>query len=213
MSLALFEQKVEALTAAIQALTTAMQSGPAALLQTTGGDTEPAKRTRRTKEQIAADNAKSDYPLLEGDPEGTRYWVIEKHNTVFKQTPDLAAPSIEGATIETGAHYLVKKEEFAKKALTSAPGGQTGAGTTSTASSEKPADVPANGATFKQVVDGLMAINAKEGLGTPALKAFLAKHNVEKVPGLEALKKNDELLAEINAILTPAVAEEANLFG
>jgi hypothetical protein len=144
--------------------------------------------------------------------------VIEKHNTVYAQKPGEPDCTIDGAKIESAAHYLAKKEEFAKKSLTSqvAP---TGVTSTSTASSEKPDAAPVSGVTFKQLTEKLMELNASkaEGHGREALKAFLLKHVGEgkNVPALEALHKNAELLAEVEAILSPAAAEQTddNLFG
>ena len=129
-------------TAALREVATLLRSNPVHVFgQADAGDqaaaaiaaaSKPA-RTRRTKEQIAADEAAAaaakqpgtdgtatagsdaNYPLLEGDPVGTRYWVIEKHSTVYKQLPGEPDVSIEGAKIESAAHYLARKEEFAKK--------------------------------------------------------------------------------------------------
>lgn len=225
------EVKLDALTAAVLALTTVMQTGAAAPQQfgqvldsvtNVAGEAagaEKATRTRRTKAQIEADNAAAatgartinSNDVVTGDPEGTRYWVIEAHNTVYAQKPGEPDVTIEGKVQVGAIEYLNKKEAFAKKSLTSAPAAQTGATTTSTDSSPKQDDAVA--VSFKDVTDALMQLNQSTaaGHGHAGLKAFLAKHAVERVPALQALNKNAELLAEINALLTPATDD--NLFG
>lgn len=224
------ESDIQELNATGKALIVAFTTFAAAFAQfgnapAAGADTTKPATTRRGKNKD--DEQKSDYPLLPGDPEGTRYWVIEAHNTVYVQKPGDAEPGIEGAKIESSAHYLARKEEFAKKALTPAGNGtQTGAAasnTPSTTSSSAPAASQASGATFKQVVDACMALNAgtQPGQGREALKDFLMKHvgkdeqgKPKTVPALEKLGKNDALLAELNALLNPAAAAtDENLFG
>lgn len=228
------ELKIEALTAAVQALTTVMQSGQQAVAQFgAAADTSGAGKTttrKSKKDEAPATDGKTINPndVVTGDPEGTRYWVIEAHNTVFVQKP--GDPDITmGGQVQVGAiEYLQKKDEFAKKAQSLlSTGTQSGAAaghTPSTNSSQKPSDAPASGATYKQVVDACMALNAgtEPGQGREALKDFLMKHvgkdaqgKPKTVPALETLGKFDELLAELNALLNPAAAAatDENLFG
>lgn len=172
----------------------------------------PAVKATRTKKGDAAAPK-----LLAGDPEGTRYFLIAKHNTVARVFPGETAPSIEGTTEVDSDTYSAKKEEFAKKSVTA--GAQEAQSTPSAVVTK--ADAPASGASsgaetvsFKQVVDQLMVLSrdTREGMGRDGVMAFLAKHKVPKVPALEALGKNAELLAEVNALLAPAAEAENDPF-
>lgn len=237
------ELKIEANTLALSALATAMQSFVTAIGQLgapTGDAPEGTKRTRRTKEQIAADAAAEaaktagdaategsktefadginhSHDVVTGDPEGTIYWLIAKHSTVYAQKPGETGPNIEGAVRVGAIEFIQKKEEFAKKSLTAQGAAQTGSTATQGDSSPKPDASPASGVSFQQLTAKLMELNSSKepGHGREALKAFLVKHLGEgkTVPALEALKKNAELLAEVEAILKPAGAADDNLFG
>jgi hypothetical protein len=172
----------------------------------------PASKPRAKKVEVKA--AK----LLDGDPEGTRYFLIEKHNTVARVLPGETVPPIEGTTEVDGDVYLAKKEEFAKKSVTSGTQAEqstrSAAGTTSTA----PASDASSGAetvSFKAVVDALMVLSkdTRPNKGRAAITEFLAKHGKTRVPELEAIGKHADLLAEVNALLAPdAAPTEADPF-
>jgi hypothetical protein len=53
--------------------------------------------------------------LVDGDPVGTRYFVIEKFNTVYAQRPGDMDCTIEGKLIVTAQKYLECKAAFEKK--------------------------------------------------------------------------------------------------
>lgn len=72
-------------------------------------DTKP-KTTRKPKDEPA----KQD--LVDGDPEGTRYWVSDATQTAYAQKPGDPDPKDQSFKIESSAHYLAKKAEFAKNA-------------------------------------------------------------------------------------------------
>lgn len=156
--------------------------------------------------------------LVDGDPEGTRYFLIEKHNTVARVVPGDTVPSIEGTVEIDGDQYLAKKEEFTKKSVTS--GAKVEQSTQSAQKTENAAPAStasAGGETvlFKQVVDALMALSkdTRPGKGRQAITEFLAKHGKTRVPELDALGKHAELLAEVNALLAPdAAATEIDPF-
>lgn len=215
------ELKIEALTAAVQALTTQLATAAAAPAMF-GGEVAAPKGTRGKKADATppagiAETTVSDDSLVPGDEKGTRYWVIEAHSTVYKQGPSDPEVNVASATPASAAVYLQKKEEFEKKGRDLLAAAQTGAAAASTDSSPKPSESAASGATFKDVVDALTKLNAsdKPGHGRAGVKALVEAHLPvgSKVPALEALKKNDALLAEINALLTPAAATDENLFG
>lgn len=189
-------------------------------------DVKAPKATRKQKETpAAAVTAPAAGDVVEGDPAGTRYWVIEAHNTVYAQKPGDIDCSIAGAKIESAAFYLEKKAEFAKKSLvppvtpaqTAAPAAVSQpAATASTASSS------AETVSFKAVTDKLIELSkdTRPGKGREALVAMLAKYlpavaaDARRVPMLSALDKNAEIMADVTAQLAPdAVAEDADIFG
>ena len=228
-----FEATLQSIDASLKALVVMAQSGASAV-QTFGAAAETAhavanvnlaaalstaKPTRKAKEPAGTANTLG---LVDGDPEGTRYWVIEKHSTVYAQKPGDIDCSIEGAKIESAAFYLEKKAEFAKKSLipplaaevTTLPAvAPTHIAVAPTASS--PAATP----SFKEVTDKLIELSkdTRPGKGREALVALLAKYlpdtdaSARKVPALAALGKNDELMAEVMVQLAPDA--EVDIFG
>ncbi len=166
----------------------------------------------RVKKPVVAEGA--GFALLPGDTEGTRYFVIAKHNTVARVLPGETVPSIESTTEVNGAEYEAKKAEYAKKSVTAVQtaahaAASTQAVTASTASSS------VETVSFKQVVDKLIDLSkdTRPGKGRDAITAFVAKHGVAKVPALEALNKNAALLAEVELLLAPdAVLAEDDVF-
>ena len=178
-------------------------------------------RMKATKEAVAT--TATDLPvavpvagplgLVDGDPEGTRYWLIEAHNTVYAEHPGQPPCTVVGAVITTAAEFLSKKAEFAKKsvippatvAATTAPA----AAKAETAGPALTASSPAPTVSFKQVVDSAMALakDPREGRGRGALMDILAKYLPDapvadrKVGKLEAVGKNAEILATLSALL------------
>ena len=170
-------------------------------------------------------------PVTNTVAEATRYFVIEKHNTVYEQKPDMPGCSIDGAVEVDDATYEAKKAEFAAKvqaaiAANSAPQKDARDGLTATQAVEvlhghvnKTAEAPAPAADvpFEQVVAKMVALNKsdKPGHGPAAVRAILVKYmpNEEKptVPKLNGLGKNSEILAEVEALLNPAT-DEVDLF-
>ena len=170
----------------------------------------PATKTRAKKADTAQAPA---FKLLAGDAEGTRYFLIEKHNTVARIDAGGVVPTIDGSVEVDGEVYAAKKEEFAKKSLTSVSAAQpaTPAPAETPAAPAQTASLSAATVSFKQVVDKLIELSkdTRPGKGRDAITAFVAKHGVAKVPALEALGIHAELLAEVEVLLAPdAVAED-----
>lgn len=57
----------------------------------------------------------------QGDPEGTRYWHIAKHNTVYKQLPGMGECNVGDAVEVTETEYQVQKALIEQKVSTPAP--------------------------------------------------------------------------------------------
>lgn len=203
------EQTLESIDATLKQLLTVAMTGASASAEL-GKPEAPATKTRAKKTEAAA----STFTLLAGDPEGTRYFVIDKHNTVARIEAGGVVPTIEGTVEVNGAEYEAKKAEYAKKSLTAAPAAQTAtpAPASTPAAAAQTASSPGASVSFKQVVDKLIELSkdTRPGKGREAIAAFVGKYGVAKVPGLEALGKNAELLAEVEALLAPDA--EADIF-
>lgn len=178
----------------------------------------PAAKTTRTKKADPGvnDGRTLSVKLVEGDPEGTRYFNIPKHNTAARVLPGEVVPSIGGTVEIDGDEYTAKKAEYAKKSATAqaAQSGASAAASTTTAGASTASSSEAS-VTFKQVVDQLMVLSrdTREGMGRDGVMAFCKKHGVARVPELEKLGKNAELLAEVEALLSPdAEAPESDPF-
>jgi hypothetical protein len=219
------EQALAENTAVMKQLIAVLQSGviPAAP-QPEGA--KPAKGGKKASDTPPAgvttgkDNALG---TVEGDPTGTRYWLIEKHNTVYAQRPGEPDPGFDGAVITTAAQYLEKKAEYALILPTAAAGAPTGspaAGASTagapTASSNSPATSAPAALDGPAIVAKCQALHKAQG--NEGLKKVLDKFSVAKVPEMVAkTAQYGEIGAFIDALLNPqpaaAPAEPANLFG
>ena len=73
-------------------------------------------RGRKKKEEVVAAEVVAPTTTVTGTvAEATRYFVIEKHNTVYEQKPGMPGCSIDGAVEVDDATYEAKKVEFAAK--------------------------------------------------------------------------------------------------
>lgn len=223
------EQTNELLKQVITILSTGVTAG-AELGQAQAADAKPT-RTRKTKtEETPATTNVTTAPnnvlgTVEGDPVGTRYWLIEKHNTVYKQAPGEPEPTLAGAVITTAADYLAKKAQFealspvttssapaASTAPAAAPAPSTPAASTvsSQPSEQTQGDVP-----FATIVERITVVNKSpaEGHGRNGvlaiLKKWLPNDPQPTVTKLQPLGKNAEILADIEALLAPAAAPAA----
>lgn len=196
-------------------------------------------RKRRTKAEIAADEAAAaaaaiPADVVEGDPAGTKYWHSEANQLVFAQKPDEAAPAdgagftqVSAAVYLTAkaAVYLTAKAAYEKAAAAkNASAAATNQAAASTEPSATAQQATASAATsekaeptWDEVVKGLKDLAANPSHGAAAVKAVIAKidPNAANVPALQALNKNGQIMAEINALLNPGAAatEVDPLFG
>lgn len=180
---------------------------------------ETAKRTRRTKAEMAAaaaaEAAAAPGYLRPGDAPGTRYWHIEKHNTVYLQKPGDADCTIQGALLVSGAEYDHLVADYAAKFPTSA-GAATAAATTPSAapaSTASPAASPAAAPAAASNQGDAITAKCKElhaAKGNAGLAELLKKFGAGRVPALAAMTdKTADILAAADALINP----DSNLFG
>lgn len=223
------EAKLDSIDASLKLLVTIMQSagvipGTMATAEFAGtpeADTQKSNDAAATKlkgTRTKKDNSTNSDPaaamgLVEGDPEGTRYWVSESLQTVYAQTPGNPDPQDQSFKIESAAHYTSKKSEFAKKS-NPATGEQTGAN----AKTPVQDSAASSGTPWDSVMVQIKTLNAgtAPGQGRDGVKALLAKYGFDgsegkKVPDLAKLGKNDEILAFVNNLLTPADADDLGI--
>lgn len=202
-------------TEILKAILTTLQSG-AAIPAATGTPTVPAAEEKKTrgkgKDNKAADDksagekeAADPLGLVDGDASGTRYWVSEALSQVYTQKPGDPDPKEDSFKIESAAAYLAKKDEFAKKSAAAAEAQKPAASEPSATAGQ----ATASGASFEDVTKAIMARNQElaktdPDAGRKFVLDLLAKFlpaGTEKpnVRMLEALKKNDEILAHVNA--------------
>lgn len=195
------------LTQLIAILTTGIEA------QTTIGEADAPKKPRgrpRADSATTAPTPTQAMGLVEGDPDGTRYFLVEKHNTVYQQKPGDPDCTVQGAEIITAEHYLLKKAEFAAKtaailAAQKSPVVTQAAPspTAQTASSSEPV-------AFQQIVERITALNKspEPGHGREGVLAVLRKYlpgdERPSVTKLQPLGRNAEILADIEAALSPA---------
>lgn len=181
----------------------------------------PAEVALPTEAVIPADKP---WGVVEGDPVDTRYFVIPAHNAVLRQLPSEPTPSLTGAVRVTAEAYLQKKAEFAaltQSILEAQRAGKTAAqpsaqGATAAPVASSPVAAPAAASqasaevSFADVVAKLQALmksnlpgHGREGV-VSILKQYLPGEEGPTVPKLETLKKNAEILASVEALLTPA---------
>lgn len=196
------------LTQLITILTTGLEA------QATIGEPEKKTRARKSeKSELIAPTPTQALGLVEGDPEGTRYWVVEKHNTAYAQKPGDADCSIQGAEIVTAEHFLKKKAEFAAKMEAVLAAQKSPAATPAAASPTAPTASSQQPVAFQQIVDRITVLNKspEAGHGREGVLAILRKYlpgdERPSVTKLQALNRNAEILADIEAALAPAAAE------
>lgn len=228
------ESQLQELIDINKAILVAIQSGAQVAAADAAQLTEQAgttTRKRRTKAEIAADEAAAaaaaiPADVVEGDPAGTKYWHSESNQLVFTQKPDEAAPA-DGAGFAqvSAAVYLTAKATYEKAAAAkNASAAATNQAAASTAPSATAQQATASAATsekveptWDEVVKSLKDLAANPAHGAAAVKALITKidPNAANVPALQALNKNGQIMAEINALLNPGAAatEVDPLFG
>lgn len=173
----------------------------------------------KAKTKPAAAKAEPSTTPVSTDDMSISYFHIPKHNTVGQVAPGEDLPSIESTVEVSRDEYETLKADYAKKSA-------TGAQTTPPAAAATPPAAAATvspsvaSASFEEVVAALTTLSkdARPGKGRDAIMALLAKHLPDmpaadrKVPKLAALKKNDELLAEVEALNAPDTLVEDDVF-
>ena len=241
-----FEARLQSIDETLKALLVAFQTGVAAQHAFGAPDahTAAAKLGRKPKAEPAPAPAVDTAPapavdtalglpgvpskdtdllgLVDGHPSGTRYWVIEAHNTVYAQTPGLPDPQVASAKITTAADYLEKKAEYAKKSVippVAVVPTTPAAAVPETAANAQTASSSAATPSFDEVTKLLKQLGSdtREGLGRPALVALVNKYlpadaELRNVPALAALGKNSEIYAEATALLNLVPKSEEDIF-
>ena len=219
-----FEERLESIDTSLKMLVTIMQSagvmtaaGQAEATDTQKPPETPAnteKKTRAKKDNSTNADPAAAMGLVDGDPQGTTYWVSESLKTVYAQTPGNPAPDDQSFKIETAAHYTTKKSEFAKKS-SPATGEQTGANAKTPAQDTQGASTASSGTPWSSVMDQIKVLNAgtAPGQGRDGVLATLKHFGMDgkKVPELASLGKNDDILAFVNNLLTPADADDLGI--
>lgn len=215
------EERLESIDTSLKALLAAMQSGlqmqsvSDTATSDEGDSAETTKRKRRTKAEIAADEAAAaaakTAPVLEGDAPGTRYWVSETLGQVYTEAPGQPVPDDQSFKIETAEHYAAKKAEFAAK--------KTAAETTAASSAPAAAQAAApaastSGVSWDEVITALKGLATDPAHGADAVLKIVKQidPNAANVPALKAMNKNAEILAAVAALKNPAPGGDP-LFG
>ena len=198
----------------------------ATLESTSTDDAETTKRKRRTKAEIAADEAAEAAAKAEiaadeaaeaaakaAPKETTRYWVSESLGQVYAELPGSPQPSDQSFKIESEAHYNAKKAEFeAKKAASTAAASSAPAATQAAAV----ATSASGSVSWDDVVTALKGLATNPAHGADAVVKIVKEFDAKatNVPALKALNKNAEIVAAVNALLNPVATEAADpLFG
>lgn len=181
----------------------------------------PKAETQVSAEQPAATEQTATAPttaegaplgLVEGDPVGTRYFVVERYNTVYAQRPGDPDCTIAGAEIVSAEHYLAKKNEFQSKfKLATVVDPTTVPAPTSAPTPVAAAALAADDTPWATVIAKFMELNkspepghGREGVES-VLKQFLPGVDKPNAAMLQPLGKNAEVVAAIEALLAPKV--------
>lgn len=210
------EQTLESINASLKTLVLIAQTGAAAAAEL--GAAAPAEKPAGKGKQKVTDKPAAQPELdAAGNPSGTVYHVIEKHNTVYAQRPGDTAPSIEGSVVVDLPTYQAKKEEFEKKVNAAAAQSSTAATAPSATAEVVTASNSEASVPFKDVVAKLQDLSKVEGpgKGRDGVLAILTKFGKAKVPELESLGKNAEILKAATDALTGGASQATDdaLFG
>ncbi len=205
------EQRLESIDTSLKTLVTILQSAgaitavagaPEAATAAPAADTKKP-RTKKTDEPAATTKA----DLVDGDPEGTRYWVSEETQTAYAQKPGDPDPKDQSFKIESSAQYLAKKAQFAKNAQDAAAASQASATTAPSATAQPDtASAQTSGADWDTVFRAIKELSTAPTGGREAVLGVLKHFGCEgkTVPSLKDLNKNAEILAHVQGLLAPA---------
>ena len=202
------EDRLESIDNSLKTLVTLLQSAgtitavagaPEAAAAAPAADT---KKTRTKKSDEPAATAKAD--LVDGDPEGTRYWVSEETQTAYAQKPGDPDPADQSFKIESSAQYLAKKAEFAKNAQDAAAATQATATTAPSATAQP--DGASTSADWDTVFREIKALSTAPTGGRDAVLGVLKHFGCEgkTVPALKDLNRNADILAHVKGLMAPA---------
>ena len=211
------EDRLESIDTSLKTLVTILQSAGA--ITTVAGAPEVAAaapaaaekkpRTTRTKDEPVV---KQD--LVAGDPEGTRYWVSDEAKTAYAQKPGDPDPADQSFKIESSAHYLAKKAEFAKNAQDAAAATQATATTAPSATAQPDgASAQTSGADWDTVFRAIKELSTAPTGGREAVLGVLKHFGCEgkTVPALKDLNRNADILAHVQGLMTPAQDSDLGL--
>ena len=207
------EDRLESIDTSLKTLVTILQS--ANTISAIAGNAEfatataaPAAETKKPR----ASSKKTDEPavkqdLVDGDPEGTRYWVSEETQTAYAQKPGDPDPKDQSFKIESSAQYLAKKAEFAKNAQDAAAASQASATTAPSATAQPDtASAATSGADWDTVFRAIKELSTAPTGGREAVLGVLKHFGCEgkTVPALKDLGRNADILAHVQGLLAPA---------
>ena len=212
------EDRLESIDTSLKTLVTILQSAGAITAVAGGPEAATAapatetKKSRAKKTDEPAATAKAD--LVDGDPDGTRYWVSEETQTAYAQKPGDPDPADQSFKIESSAHYLAKKAEFAKNAQDAAAASQASATTAPSATAQPDtASAATSGADWDTVFRAIKDLSTAPTGGREAVLGVLKHFGCEgkTVPALKDLNKNAEILAHVQGLMTPAQDSDLGL--
>ena len=202
------EDRLESIDTSLKTLVTILQSQGA--IAAVAGAPEPAAAAP-TAETKKPRTKKTDEPatkadLVDGDPEGTRYWVSEETQTAYAQKPGDPDPKDQSFKIESSAQYLTKKAEFAKNAAAVAEAQKTAATAPTATAQPDTASAKTSDADWDTVFRAIKELSTAPTGGREAVLGVLKHFGCEgkTVPALKDLNKNAEILAHVQGLLAPA---------
>jgi len=212
------EDRLESIDTSLKTLVTILQSA-GAITAVAGAPEAPTAapaaetkkpRTAKIKDEPAAP-AKAD--LVDGDVEGTRYWVSDETQTAYAQKPGDIDPTDQSFKIESSAQYLAKKAEFAKKAQDAAAAAASQASATSEPSATAKQDGASANADWDTVFREIKALSTAPTGGREAVLGVLKHFGCEgkTVPALKDLNRNADILAHVQGLLAPAADADLGL--
>lgn len=202
------EDRLESIDTSLKTLITILQSAGA--ITAVSGAPEAAaptateKKPRAKKSDDAAPAATAKADLVDGDAEGTRYWVSDETKTAYAQKPGDPDPADQSFKLESSAQYLAKKAEFAKNAAAVVEA-QKPAATAPTAT--PPADTASAGAVeWDTVFREIKALSTAPTGGRDAVLGVLKHFGCEgkTVPALKDLNRNADIMAHVKGLMAPA---------
>ena len=212
------EDRLESIDTSLKTLVTILQSAGAitavagAPEAATAAPAAETKKPRTKKTDEPAATTKAD--LVDGDPEGTRYWVSEETQTAYAQKPGDPDPKDQSFKIESSAQYMSKKAEFAKNAQDAAAASQASATTAPSATAQPDtASAQTSGADWDTVFRAIKELSTAPTGGREAVLGVLKHFGCEgkTVPALKDLGRNADILAHVQGLMTPAQDSDLGL--